>query len=96
LASKTISIVSQQLADDWNIHHGYRPLLIGTFVDTTKYKGTCYQAANWINVGETDGAHTDKNGDKKTVKAIYVYPLAKHCETLQIKADQRGTRKEET
>lgn len=88
LASKTISIVSQQLADDWSIHHGYRTLLIETFVDTTKYKGTCYQAANWINIGETGGAHTDKNGDKKTVKAIYVYPLAKHCKLLDVDLPQ--------
>jgi hypothetical protein len=96
LASKTISIVSQQLADDWNIHHGYRPLLIETFVDTTKYKGTCYQAANWINVGETDGAHTDKNGDKKTVKAIYVYPLAKHCKSKLISGEPEKKKRKPT
>ena len=96
LASKTISIVSQQLADDWSIHHGYRTLLIETFVDTTKYKGTCYQAANWINIGETGGAHTDKNGDKKTVKAIYVYPLAKHCKSKLISGEQEKKKREPT
>jgi hypothetical protein len=84
------------MADDWSIHHGYSPLLIETFVDTTKYKGTCYQAANWINVGETGGAHTDKNGDKKTVKAIYLYPLAKNCKSKLISGEQEKTKRKPT
>lgn len=96
LASKTISLASQQLADDWSIHHGYRPLLIETFVDTTKYRGTCYQAANWINVGETAGVHTDKNGDRKTIKAIYLYPLAKNCKSKLINGEKEKAKRKPT
>lgn len=84
LASKAISLACQHLADDWNLHHGYRPVLIETFVDTTRYKGSCYKAANWINVGRTDGTHTDKNGERKTVKEIYLYPLDKNCKSKLI------------
>lgn len=96
LASKAISLACQQLADDWHFHHGYRPLLIETFVDTSKYKGTCYQAANWINVGETDGVHTDKNGDKKTVKAIYLYPLEKNCKSKLINGEKEKAKRKST
>jgi len=96
LASKAISLACQQLADDWNFHHGYRPVLIETFVDTSKYRGTCYQAANWINIGETAGAHTDKNGDKKTVKVIYLYPLEKNCKSKLINGAKEKTKRKPT
>jgi len=84
LASKALSIACQQFPNDWDSHHGYRPLLLETFVDTTKYKGTCYRAANWVRVGKTDGTHVDKNGARKTVKEIYLYPLTKNCKTKLI------------
>jgi len=88
LASKVLSIACQQLPSDWDHHHGYRPLLLETFVDTTKYKGTCYRAANWLPVGKTDGTHVDKNGTRKTVKEIYLYPLTKNCKTKLINGEK--------
>ena len=77
LASKTLSLVTAQLADDWQIRYGYRPVLIETFVDREKYFGTCYQAANWLKIGETTGrGRSDKTHTKiKTVKDIYVHSL---------------------
>ena len=92
LASKSIAMACQQLPNDWYSYHGYRPLLIETFVDTTKYKGTCYQAANWINVGKTDGAHKDKDGNTKTVKTIYLYALAKNCKSRLINGESKQKR----
>ena len=88
LASKALSIACQQLPGDWDHYHGYRPLLLETFVDTTKYKGTCYRAANWLQVGKTDGTHVDKNGERKTVKEIYLYPLTKNCKTKLINGEK--------
>ncbi len=93
LASKVLSIACQQLPDDWNSHHGYKPLLLETFVDTTKFKGTCYRAANWLLVGKTDGAHVDKNGERKTVKEIYLYPLTKNCKTKLINGEETARKK---
>ncbi|WP_419640923.1 Druantia anti-phage system protein DruA [Thiolapillus sp.] len=35
--------------------YGIRPVLLETFVDTERFTGTCYKAANWIYVGKTKG-----------------------------------------
>ena len=61
---------------DWLANHGYQPLLLETFVDTSQFSGTCYLAANGIKVGETKGNNVDEHGKKKTIKAIYLYPLS--------------------
>lgn len=96
LASKVLSIACKQLPDDWQSLHGYKPLLLETFVDTSKFKGTCYRAANWTQVGTTDGAHRDKNGVIKTVKEIYVYPLTKNCKSKLINGEKTPTKRKAT
>jgi len=68
LASKVLSIVARQIGDDWQVHHGYRPVLLETFVDPTRFTGASYQAANWQAIGQTAGA---------SPKDCYVYPLEK-------------------
>jgi hypothetical protein len=57
--------------------YGYRPVLIETFVDTTKYSGTCYRAANWHYLGKTKGRglFDAKHKRDKTIKDIFVCPL---------------------
>ncbi len=77
LASKVLSLATKQIGGDWANLFGYRPVLIETFVDTTKYSGTCYRAANWQNIGKTKGrGRFDPNHEhKKTIKDIYIYPL---------------------
>lgn len=80
LASKILSKIARQLPVDWHQRYGYRPLLFETFVETARHRGTCYKAANWINVGQTTG-----RGKKSTVhhqvipvKDIWLYPLNKN------------------
>ncbi len=80
LASKILSKIARQLPDDWHRRYGYRPVLFETFVETARHRGTCYKAANWINVGQTTG-----RGKKSTVhhqiipiKDIWLYPLHKN------------------
>ncbi|KLU63517.1 hypothetical protein CEB3_c00940 [Peptococcaceae bacterium CEB3] len=61
------------------------PVLLETFVDQERYRGTCYKAANWSYVGETKGrGKWDRlNEYKLPVKDIYLYPLRKNfCEIL--------------
>jgi hypothetical protein len=81
LASHVLSLATQQIGDDWVHAYGYRPALIETFVDPTRFSGTCYRAANWQFVGQTQGRgrlapdheiHTSK-------KDIYLYPLQPDC-----------------
>ena len=55
LASKALSLVVRRLADDWQAQHGYRPVLVETFVDLSRFRGTCYRAANWAVSGRDPG-----------------------------------------
>jgi len=78
LASKALSIVTQRIQDDWQNAHGYRPVLIETFVDDSRYCGTCYQASNWQRLGKTcgkDWQDADNNNRLGTVKSIFTFPL---------------------
>lgn len=77
LASKILSLSVKQLKIDMPLRYGYSPVLLETFVDTERFKGTCYQAANWIKVGQTKGrGRGDRfHNTKVPVKDVYVYPL---------------------
>jgi hypothetical protein len=51
-------------------------------VDEQYYRGTCYRAANWIDVGQTTGRgrmDSDHQRHGHAPKRIYVYPLAKNA-----------------
>lgn len=77
LASKVLSLAVKQIGDDWRNRYGYSPVLLETFVDPEKYRGTCYQAANWVYLGQTKGRGRMDRYKRKpfTCKDIYVYPL---------------------
>jgi len=77
LASHVLSQCIKRLGNDWLKRYNYKPVLLETFVDPGKFKGTCYRAANWIKVGKTSGRRAKGKGDQvgKGQKDIYVYPL---------------------
>ena len=93
LASKALSIACNRLADDWQTHHNYKPVLVETFVDQTRFKATCYRAANWRHLGETNARAPTKSSPGKTPKGIYVYPLAKNAKTVLIEGHKGPRRK---
>ncbi len=78
LASHTLSLCVKAMRSDFERSYGYAPLLLETFVDTSNFRGTCFRAANWIPVGQTQGrGRQDRDREAaKSVKDIYVYPLA--------------------
>ena len=78
LASKTLALSARQMPRDWEIRYGCRPLLLETLVDASRFRGTCYRAANWIHAGQTSGrGRMDRTHQAhgQAVKDIYVYPL---------------------
>jgi hypothetical protein len=79
LASKILSLAMERMPDDFQIRYNYRPLMVESFVDTSLYSGTCYQAANWISVGETQGRGRQDRFTQSSlsVKTIYLYPLVR-------------------
>jgi hypothetical protein len=56
---------------------GYRPVVLETFVDPGRYRGTCYRASGWEFVGQTTGRGLTRAGKRyqSSAKLIYVRPL---------------------
>lgn len=80
LASKILSLVTRHLSLDWQSLYGYRPLLLETLVDGSRFSGTCYRAANWTYLGKTRGrGRMDRThaSEGRAVKDIYIYPLCR-------------------
>lgn len=79
LASKLLSLNIRQIQKDWPKYYGHPLYLLETFVDKNRFKGTSYQASNWIFVGETKGF--TKRGNVSVhhgiIKDVYLYPLVK-------------------
>ena len=80
LASKLLGMSARQLGEDWAGCYGYRPVLLETFVEMERFAGTCYRAANWTCVGQTQGR--GKLGDHRLgqvpIKSVWVYPLVRN------------------
>ena len=77
LASHLLAVSAKTLARDWLSFYGYPLYLLETFVDRSRFAGTCYQAANWLYIGQTKG-HAKKNGRfyyHGQKKDVYIYPL---------------------
>jgi len=68
LASHVLSQALCRLAEDWQQRYHVRPVMVETFVDPSRFAGTCYKAANWSYIGQTAGR-------RGTPKNIFVYPL---------------------
>ena len=91
LASHLLSRTLKLLSKDWPSLFGAEPYLVETFVDTDKYRGTCYMAANWRYLGETRGfSKVGKafvyHGRKK---AVFAYLLNKHLSSLIAECPRR-------
>jgi len=85
LASKILAGVAKQIQNDWLDRYGYRPVLLETFVERRRFRGTCYKAANWIHVGQTQGRGKldRKHLNAVQIKDIFLYPLEKQfCAVL--------------
>jgi hypothetical protein len=83
LASKILAQSARQLPIDWECRYGYRPLLLETLVDAMRFRGTCYRAANWIPVGQTQGRgrmDRERRAQGLAPKDIYLYPLCRNAQ----------------
>lgn len=77
LASKLLAMTAKRITIDWKSRYGYTPVLLETFVDSQRFRGTCYKAANWIYVGQTKGrGKLDvHNTARLPIKDVWLYPL---------------------
>ncbi len=79
LASRALSLCVGRLREDWLARYGYEPVLLETFVDRDRFRGTCYQASSWERLGATQGrGRQDREvACSQSVKDIYALPLCK-------------------
>jgi hypothetical protein len=84
LASKILAMVARQLPIDWFERYNIMPVLMETFVETGRFAGTCYRAANWIHVGQTKGRGKlgPQGVQSVPIKDIFLYPLTRNFRTL--------------
>lgn len=77
LASHLLARISRRISADWNTKYGHPIDLLETFVENQRFAGTCYKAANWIQVGKTTGrSRNDRKGKPKVpIKSVWLYPV---------------------
>ena len=79
LASHVLGLVLRRLSADWQRKYGHPIHLVETFVQRDRFAGVCYQAANWIRVGQTKGRTRQDAPDGQRyaapIKDVYLFPL---------------------
>lgn len=77
LASHLLGRVARVIAADWSRVYGHPVYYLETFVEPARYRGTCYRAANWIELGLTTGRGKDDrtNRANRPLKQVWGYPL---------------------
>lgn len=77
LASHLLAHGVRHLRADWPVQHGQALWLVESFVERERFEGTCYRAANWLGVGQTQGrTRNDRwHREQAPVKDIYLWPV---------------------
>lgn len=79
LATTVLSLAARRLPRDWWERYRVRPVLLETLVDPSRHTGTCYRAANWLEVGVTTGrGRMDRHHEREGAapKTVWVYPVS--------------------
>ncbi len=77
LASHVLGLIVRRIRSDWQAKYGHPVHALETFVDRSRFKGTCYRAANWRRLGATRGRTRNDRAHRirAAVKDVYLYPL---------------------
>jgi Domain of unknown function (DUF4338) len=84
LASHLLGGMAKRLSQDWERLYQHPIYFLETFVDPTRFRGTCYRAANWIRLGQTTGRgkHDQTNRPNRSIKEVLGYPLTRRFREL--------------
>lgn len=79
LASHVLSRIARRISADWQSLYHHPIHFLETFVDTERFAGTCYKAANWNYMGLTTGRGKNDQTHRvnRSIKAVWGYPLRK-------------------
>ena len=88
MGSRVLSLCEKRLPHDWQVRFGHPVLLLETFVDPTRFRGTVYKAAKWLYVGDTKGFRRTRKGYAPTEssKMVFVKPLDPDARALLSRA----------
>jgi hypothetical protein len=77
LASHVLGLAMRRIRADWMDRYGEDPVLVETFVEKQRFRGTCYRAGNWISAGETKGRGRQDHDNQRAlpIKKVLLYPL---------------------
>jgi hypothetical protein len=77
LASHILGQMARVVSKDWEQLYRHPIYFLETFVDTERFQGTCYRAANWMVLGKTTGRGKDDqtNRPNRSIKQVLGYPL---------------------
>ena len=84
LASHLLGWVAREVSGEWERVYGHPVYFLETFVDPSRFRGTCYRAANWVPLGQTTGRGKDDqtNRPNRPLKDVLGYPLTKRFREL--------------
>jgi hypothetical protein len=84
LASHILGHISRRIRSDWQDYYKRDIVLLETFVEQGRFKGSCYKAANWRHIGQTTGrGRNDRHSSNRVpIKDIYIYPLDRHYQQI--------------
>ena len=90
LASHLLGRIARRISSDWLKLYNHRIYYLETFVDTERFEGTCYRAANWLYLGKTTGRGKADQTKKqnRSLKAVWGYPL--HRKFRQLLCEEPG------
>ena len=81
LASRVLAANLRRLSRDWQERYDHPVWLAETFVDPVRFRGTCYRASNWRDLGLTQG--WSRSGFRyerhDRPKRVFVYPLIRRA-----------------
>ena len=90
LASHLLGRIAREISDAWEEYYRHPIYFLETFVDTERFTGSCYRAANWIYLGETTGRGKDDQTHRqnRSLKVIFGYPLCKDFRSRLCSGDE--------
>jgi hypothetical protein len=84
VASAVLGASLRRLSEDMRSVYGHRVVMVETFTDPSRHRGSCYAAANFRRLGETSG-FARRNGSwvyHGQKKHYWIYPLHRNAPRL--------------
>ncbi len=80
IGSRVLSLTERRIGADWQMRFDHPLLLLETFVDPRRFHGGVYRAANWVELGLTQGYRRTRDGYSAEVdapKLVFIRPLCR-------------------